>query len=57
MVISILDKRFRYTPSAATDLKRTFDRIRREQKQQAERAQANEREAAAKVTKMGKGKA
>lgn len=29
---SILDPSFKYTPSAATDLRKTFDRIRREQK-------------------------
>lgn len=28
---SILDKSFRYIPSVKTDLKKTFDRIRREQ--------------------------
>jgi hypothetical protein len=30
---SILDPSFRYTPSFATDLKRTFARIRRQDKQ------------------------
>jgi hypothetical protein len=29
--MNILDPRFRYTPAAKTDLKRTFARIRREQ--------------------------
>jgi hypothetical protein len=29
---SILDRTFRYTPSAKTDLKKTFARIRREQR-------------------------
>ena len=29
---SILDRSFQYTPSAATDLKKTFARIRREQR-------------------------
>ncbi len=53
---SILDKDFRYTPSAATNLKATFARIRREQKEQRERAQAIKDEAAVKVTPM-KGKA
>ena len=32
---SILDRSFRYTSSAATDLKKTFERIRREQRQQS----------------------
>lgn len=36
---SILDPSFRYTPSAGTDLKKTFARIRRE------RAAAEKREA------------
>ena len=31
---SILDQSFRYTSSAATDLRKTFDRIRREQRRQ-----------------------
>jgi hypothetical protein len=31
---SILDRSFRYTPSAETDLRRTFARVRREQKGQ-----------------------
>jgi hypothetical protein len=30
---SILDSSFRYTPSAQTDLRKTFARLRREQKQ------------------------
>lgn len=29
---SILDRSFRYTPSAQTDLKKTFARVRREQR-------------------------
>ena len=36
---SILDDSFRYTPSVQTDLKKTFARIRREQRQQ-DQAQA-----------------
>ena len=40
---SILDRSFRYTPSAETDLRKTFARIRRAQaKAAAERAQAEE---------------
>ena len=30
---SILDKSFRYTPSAQTDLKKTFARLRREKRE------------------------
>lgn len=39
---SILDPSFRYTPSAETDLRKTFARIRREQRrtQQASAAKA-----------------
>lgn len=33
---SILDPSFQYTPSAQTDLRKTFARIRREQKRQQE---------------------
>ena len=32
---SILDPTFRYTPSVATDIRRTFARIRREQRMMA----------------------
>ena len=32
---SILDRSFLYTSSAATDLRKTFDRIRREQRRQS----------------------
>lgn len=31
---SILDRSFRYTPSAQTDLRKTFARVRREQRRQ-----------------------
>jgi len=40
---SILDRSFQYTPSAQTDLKKTFARIRREQRAQDA---ANDRAAA-----------
>ena len=33
---SILDPSFRYTPSTATDVRKTFARIRREMRKQAE---------------------
>jgi hypothetical protein len=35
---SILDPSFRYTPSGQTDLRKTFARIRREQRQAAQTA-------------------
>jgi hypothetical protein len=35
---SILDPSFRYTPSFNTDLHKTFARIRRDQRHEAERA-------------------
>jgi len=34
-VKSILDRSFRYTPSVETDLRKTFARLRREEKQNA----------------------
>ena len=38
--MNILDKRFKYTPAAQTDLRKTFKRIRAEQKKnEAEREQ------------------
>jgi hypothetical protein len=33
---SILDPTFRYTPSAATDVRKTFARVRREMRKQAQ---------------------
>lgn len=35
---SILDPSFRYVPSASTDLRKTFARVRREQQKAAEAA-------------------
>ena len=35
---SILDPSFRYTPSFNTDLQKTFARVRRDQRQDAQRA-------------------
>ena len=43
MMKSILDRSFQYTPSAQTDLKKTFARLRREQRAQDA---ANDRAAA-----------
>jgi hypothetical protein len=36
----ILDKSFHYRPSHATDIRKTFERVRRELKQQQEKATA-----------------
>jgi hypothetical protein len=36
---SILDPSFRYTPSASTDLRKTFARVRREMRRQAQAAE------------------
>jgi hypothetical protein len=44
---SILDPAFRYTPAAKTDLRKTFARIRREQRQAAVEASAAEEQAKA----------
>ena len=44
---SILDPEFRYTPSVETDLRKTFARIRREQRRREE-AEAQAREEARK---------
>lgn len=40
---SILDPTFHYVPAAQTDLKKTFARIRREQRAASERAKQIER--------------
>jgi len=40
-VKSILDKSFRYVPAAATDLKATFERIRKEREEAERRAAEN----------------
>lgn len=49
---SVLDRSFRYVPSVETDLRKTFARVRREQKERAEAQAASEREAASKVKQM-----
>lgn len=38
---SILDPTFHYTPAASTDLRKTFQRVRREMRREAERAAAD----------------
>lgn len=43
---SILDPTFRYTSSAATDVRKTFARVRREQRASEEQAKADAEEAA-----------
>ncbi len=53
---SILDRSFRYTSSASTDLRKTFARIRRErQEQDLAQAHANT-EAKIKISPIGRGK-
>lgn len=37
---SILDRNFKYVPAAATDIRKTFARVRREQRLQEERRRA-----------------
>jgi hypothetical protein len=49
---SILNKDFRYTPSAETDLRKTFARVRREQKAREEQAAAVAQEAKLKVSSL-----
>ena len=49
---SILDPSFRYNPSFNTDLKRTFERIRRERRKDAERAEQMMAKAPAKVASI-----
>ena len=46
---SILDPEFRYTPSVETDLRKTFARVRREQRRQHEAFTLAEAEARKKV--------
>ena len=53
---SILDPTFRYTSSANTDLRKTFARIRRESRRQAQAsAGRDEGEAVKKVTPIFRG--
>jgi septal ring factor EnvC (AmiA/AmiB activator) len=53
---SILDKSFRYTSSAGTDLKKTFARIRRERARHAEAEAAREAETVRKVAPISRHK-
>lgn len=50
--MNILDRRFKYTPAAQTDVSKTFKRIRAEQKAKAEQDARNAAEAAAKTTTL-----
>jgi hypothetical protein len=47
---SILDHSFRYTPSAETDLRKTFSRVRRKIREEEESRAFTEAEAKAKVS-------
>jgi hypothetical protein len=38
---SILDRSFKYTPSAATDVRKTFERVRQQQRAEREGARAS----------------
>jgi hypothetical protein len=49
---SILDRSFQYTPSAQTDLKKTFARIRREQRAQDAANDRASAEATLKVSRL-----
>jgi len=53
---SILDRSFQYTPSAQTDLRKTFARIRREQRALEAANDRAAAEAAIKVTNITKEK-
>ena len=52
---SILDPTFRYTSSANTDLRKTFARIRRENRKQAQPASQENSESTPKVTPIFRG--
>ena len=52
---SILDPTFRYTSSANTDLRKTFARIRRESRRQAQSTTRDEPDATTKVTPIFRG--
>lgn len=54
---SILDPSFKYTNSASTDLRQTFARVRREQKAQEAKAQADRIEQVEKVRTLKTGAA
>ncbi len=47
---SVFDNSFHYTPSVQTDIRKTFARIRREQREQLRQREAAEAEAKSKVS-------
>lgn len=49
---SVLDSSFRYTPSTDTDVRKTFERIRREQRAERQEGRQTQVPAAAPVTKL-----
>ena len=53
----ITDKSFKYVPAAETDIRKTFDRIRREQKAKEERERQNAAERLRKCIEMKSRKA
>jgi hypothetical protein len=50
--MSILDPKFRYVPAADTDLRKTFARIRKAQREKAEAEKRDEIERIAKIRPM-----
>lgn len=52
--MNILDRRFKYVPAAKTDVRKTFARVRAEQKAKAEQEARNKEEAAQKTRPMRK---
>jgi len=52
---SILDRSFRYTPAAATDVRKTFARIRREQAERDKAQTSADAEAKQKVATLKRG--
>jgi hypothetical protein len=49
MAKSVYDKGFRYVPSTSTDIRKTFERIRKEQKLKSEQEAKDEAERKEKV--------
>lgn len=52
--MNILDRRFKYVPAASTDLRKTFARIRREQREQQAREDAKPKATVAPIKKGAK---
>ena len=50
----ILDSDFRYRPSFDTDVKKTFEKIRRQQQQAKEQQQAKDRQGAVRIAGEGR---